>query len=153
MAGSLNSVQLIGHLGRDPEIRNTQSGNKVANLRLATTESWKDRNGERQERTEWHSVVIWGPLADVAEKYARKGSRLYVRGALRTRSWESDGVTRYATEVVLQGYGAELILLDGRNGSGSGGGSTGGGGGRTAARDAGGEGSGSSDGWDDEIPF
>lgn len=114
MAGSLNSVQLIGHLGADPEVRNLQSGKSVCNLRIATSQSWL-QDGERKEKTEWHSVVIWGPLGDVAAKYARKGSKLYVKGQLQTRKWQDkDGGDRYSTEVVLQGFGAELILLDGK---------------------------------------
>lgn len=107
-------MQLIGHLGADPEIRNLQSGKSVCNLRIATSQSWV-KDGERQEKTEWHSVVIWGPLGDVAGKYARKGSKLYVKGQLETRKWkDKDGNDRYSTEVVLQGFGAELILLDGK---------------------------------------
>jgi single-strand DNA-binding protein len=115
---SLNSVQLIGNVGKDPEIRSTQSGSKVANLRIATTEKWKDKSGERQERTEWHTLVVWGQLADIVEKYVTKGSKVYVRGKLTTREWEKDGAKRYSTEVVLQGFGAELILLDSKNGGG-----------------------------------
>ena len=114
MAGSLNSVQLIGHLGAEPEVRNLQSGKTVCNLRIATSQSWV-QDGESKEKTEWHSVVIWGPLADVASKYARKGSKLYVKGQLQTRKWQDkDGGDRYSTEIVLQGFGAELILLDGK---------------------------------------
>ena len=114
MAGSLNSVQLIGNLGRDPEVRTLQSGSKVANLRIATSESWT-KDGERQERTEWHSVVIWGKLAEIAERFCRKGSKVYVRGQLQTRKWtDAAGAERYSTETVLQGFGSELILLDGK---------------------------------------
>lgn len=114
MAGSLNSVQLIGNLGRDPEVRTMQSGSKVANLRIATSESWT-KDGERQERTEWHSVVIWGKLAEIAERFCRKGSKVYVRGQLQTRKWtDAAGAERYSTETVLQGFGSELILLDGK---------------------------------------
>lgn len=114
MSGSVNKVILVGNLGRDPEIRTMQNGNKVANLRLATSESWKDKStGERKEKTEWHRVVIFGKLADVAEKYLNKGSKVYINGSLQTRKWtDSDGVERYSTEVVLQGFGGELIMLD-----------------------------------------
>lgn len=119
MAGSLNLVQLIGNLGRDPEIRTTQSGEKVANLAIATGESWTDRTtGERKERTEWHRVAIFNDrLVDVVEKYARKGSKLYVQGQLQTRKFTgNDGAERYQTEVVLSKFRGELTLLDSRNG-------------------------------------
>lgn len=114
MSGSINKVILIGNLGKDPEIRTMQNGDKVANLRLACTESWKDRSGERKERTEWVSVVIFGPLAGVVERYAKKGSKVYVQGKIQTRKWQDQsGADRYATEVVVQGYGGEMVLLDG----------------------------------------
>ncbi len=118
MAGSVNKVILIGNLGRDPEVRTTQSGTKVANLSIATSQSWKDRNtGERREKTEWHRVVIWGNLADIAERYLRKGSKVYVCGQLQTRKWQDQsGADRYTTEVVLQGYNSELTMLDSRGG-------------------------------------
>lgn len=114
MAGSLNRVMLIGKLGRDPEVRTMQSGQKVANLSLATSESWKDKaTGERKEKSEWHRVVLFGQPAEVAEKYTAKGSKVYVCGSLQTRKWtDKDGVEKYSTEVVVQGFGGELILLD-----------------------------------------
>lgn len=114
MAGSVNRVTLLGNLGKDPEVRSA-GGGKVANLSVATSESWKDKSsGEKKERVEWHRVVIWGPLAEVAEKYLRKGSKVYLSGSLQTRKWQKDGVDQYSTEVVLQGYGAELVMLDGK---------------------------------------
>ncbi|MBE1236876.1 single-stranded DNA-binding protein [Phaeovibrio sulfidiphilus] len=123
MAGSVNKVILIGNLGRDPETRTFQNGGKVTNLRIATSESWKDRqSGERRERTEWHSVAIFGPLADIAERYLRKGSKVYLCGSLQTRKWQDQsGQDRYSTEVVLQGPGAEMTMLDNRPGGGGGG--------------------------------
>ncbi|ACI98478.1 single-stranded DNA-binding protein [Rhodospirillum centenum] len=133
MAGSVNKVILIGNLGKDPEIRNMQNGGKVCNLRIATSENWKDRNtGERQERTQWHSVVIFNEnLAQIAERYLRKGSKVYIEGQLETRKWtDQSGQEKYTTEVVLRQFRGELTLLDGREGSGggSGGGDYGGGG-------------------------
>lgn len=158
MAGSVNKVILIGNLGRDPEVRTFQNGGKVCNLRIATSETWKDRNtGERRERTEWHSVAIFQEgLVRVAEQYLKKGSKVYIEGQLQTRKWQDQsGQDRYSTEVVLQGYGGNLTMLDGPQGSSGGGGSYGGGGqgggydndpqdsGRSApSRDI-----------DDEIPF
>lgn len=124
MAGSLNKVMLIGNLGADPEVRSFQNGGKVCNLRIATSESWKDRNtGERQERTEWHSVAIFSEgLVGVAERYLRKGSKIYIEGQLRTRKWQDQsGNDRYSTEVVLQGFDAKMLMLDGRDGGGGGG--------------------------------
>jgi single-strand DNA-binding protein len=116
MAG-LNKVMLIGNLGADPEVRNTQGGQQVAKIRLATTEKWKDRDGQRQERTEWHNVVLWGPLAEIVERYARKGSRIYVEGKLATSKWvDKSGVERLTTEVVVQGFGGVVQLLDAREG-------------------------------------
>jgi single-strand DNA-binding protein len=152
MAGSVNKVILIGNLGRDPEIRTTQSGTKVANLSLATSDSWKDRNtGERKERTEWHRVVIFGNLADIAERYLRKGSKVYVSGSLQTRKWQDQsGQDKYTTEVVLQGFNGELTMLDSR---GEGGGAGGGyGGGSDGPPDSGWD-SGPAGDMDDEIPF
>jgi len=160
MAGSVNKVILVGNLGRDPEIRSTQDGTKVANLSLATSETWRDRNsGERRERTEWHRVVIFNEkLCEVAEKYLRKGSKIYIEGQLQTRKWtDKEGQDRYSTEVVLQRFRGELTMLDGRqdgagggysddSGPGAGGGGFGGGG------SGGGGGGGGSD-LDDEIPF
>jgi len=121
MAGSINKVILVGNLGRDPEIRSTQDGTRIATLRIATSESWRDRSsGERKERTEWHSVVIFNDrLSEVAEKYLRKGSKVYVEGALQTRKWvDNAGQDRYSTEVVLQRYRGELTMLDGVTRSG-----------------------------------
>ena len=132
MAGSVNKVILIGNLGRDPEVRSFQNGGKVCNLRIATSETWKDRNtGERRERTEWHSVAIFNEgLVRVAEQYLRKGSKVYVEGQLQTRKWQDqNGQDRYSTEVVLQGFGSTLTMLDGRNEGGQGGGGYGSGGG------------------------
>lgn len=117
MAGSVNKVILIGNLGADPEVRHTQDGRPIVNLRLATTDSWRDKNtGERREKTEWHRVVIFSEgLARVAEQYLRKGSKVYVEGALQTRKWEDQsGQERYTTEVVLQGFNSTLTMLDGR---------------------------------------
>lgn len=166
MAGSVNKVILIGNLGRDPEVRNFQNGGKVCNLRIATSENWKDRNtGERRERTEWHSVAIFSePLVRVAEQYLRKGSKVYIEGQLETRKWQDQsGQDRYSTEVVLRPYRSELTMLDGR-GEGGGGdfGGGGGGGGYVDDRSGGSYGgdSGSRGGpppmnsdLDDEIPF
>ncbi|WP_420325109.1 single-stranded DNA-binding protein [Mameliella sp.] len=176
MAGSVNKVILVGNLGRDPETRTFQNGGKVCNLRIATSENWKDRNtGERRERTEWHSVAIFSePLARIAEQYLRKGSKVYIEGQLETRKWQDqNGQDRYSTEVVLRPYRGELTLLDSRSeggggggyGGGSGGGYSGGGGGyddRGGYDDPGyGGGSGGGSGpsrapardIDDEIPF
>jgi single-strand DNA-binding protein len=125
MAGSVNKVILVGNLGRDPEVRSFQNGGKVCNLRIATSENWKDRNtGERRERTEWHSVAIFSePLARIAEQYLRKGSKVYIEGQLETRKWQDqNGQDRYTTEVVLRPYRGELTLLDGRNDQSGGGG-------------------------------
>ena len=121
MAGSVNKVILVGNLGRDPEIRSTQDGTRIANLNLATSESWRDRvSGERRERTEWHRVVIFNErLVELAEKYLRKGSKIYVEGALQTRTWQDQqGQERYSTEVVLQRFRGELTMLDGAGGAG-----------------------------------
>lgn len=115
MAGSVNKVILVGNLGRDPEVRRTQSGDPIVSLRIATSESWKDKaSGERKERTEWHAVVIWNEgLARVAEQYLRKGSKVYVEGQLQTRKWQDQqGQDRYTTEVVLTRFRGELVLLD-----------------------------------------
>src|SRR5215208_3110647 len=146
MAGSVNKVILVGNLGRDPELRSTQDGVRIANLNLATSENWRDRtSGERKERTEWHRVVIFNErLAEVAEKYLRKGSKIYVEGQLQTRKWtDQQGQERYSTEVVLTRFKGELTMLDGAGGSG---GRTSGGGGAGASR-------GKRDDLDDEIPF
>jgi single-strand DNA-binding protein len=156
MAGSVNKVILVGNLGRDPEVRSTQDGTKVANLSLATSENWKDKNsGERREKTEWHRVAIFNErLVDVAEKYLKKGSKVYIEGQLQTRKWtDQSGQERYTTEVVLQRFRGELTMLDGRGGGGEGGGDGGGmseppaqGGGGRAGGGGGGD-------LDDDIPF
>jgi len=128
MAGSVNKVILVGNLGRDPESRSFQNGGKVVNLRIATSESWKDRNtGEKKEKTEWHSVAIFSEgLANVAERYLRKGSKVYLEGQLQTRKWQDQsGNDKYSTEIVLQGFDAKLVMLDGPGGgagAGAGGG-------------------------------
>lgn len=167
MAGSVNKVILIGNLGADPEVKSFQNGGKVCNLRIATSESWKDKNtGDRQERTEWHSVAIFSEgLAGVAERFLRKGSKVYIEGQLRTRKWQDQsGNDRYSTEVVLQGPGAVLTMLDGAPGGGQGGGggrrSGGGDWGGGAGAPSGGQRSGGSnvgggfaDDLDDDIPF
>ena len=117
MAGSVNKVILIGNVGADPEIRRTQDGRPIANLRIATSESWRDRNsGERKEKTEWHNVVVFNEgLCKVVEQYVKKGAKLYIEGALQTRKWQDQtGNDRYSTEVVLQGFGSTLTMLDGR---------------------------------------
>jgi single-strand DNA-binding protein len=124
MAGSINKVILVGNLGNDPEVRHTQSGSKIVNLSIATSESWKDRQtGERRERTEWHRVVIFNAgLAEVAERYLKKGSKVYLEGQLQTRKWtDNNGQDRYSTEVVLQNFRGELVMLDGRGNGGAGG--------------------------------
>ncbi len=171
MAGSVNKVILVGNLGRDPEVRTFQNGGKVCNLRIATSETWRDRNtGERKERTEWHSVAIFNEnLAKIAEQYLRKGSKVYIEGQLETRKWQDQsGQDRYTTEVVLRQFRGELTLLDGRDG-GQGGGQGGYGGGYDDGGQSGGYGGGSQGGGfgggqgggqggsrpdlDDEIPF
>jgi len=162
MAGSVNKVILIGNLGADPEVRTFQNGGKVCNLRIATSENWKDRNtGERREKTEWHSVAIFSePLARVAEQYLRKGSKVYLEGQLETRKWQDqNGQDRYSTEVVLRPYRSELTMLDGRGdnqgggaGGSYGGGSSYGGGGGSYGGGGNAPAGGSAD-MDDEIPF
>ena len=163
MAGSVNKVILIGNLGADPEVRTFQNGGKVVNLRIATSERWKDRNtGESRDRTEWHSVAIYNEnLGRIAEQYLRKGSSVYLEGQLETRKWQDQsGQDRYRTEVVIRPFRGELTLLGGRGDGGGGrdydapggdsfGGGGSGGGGRSGG---GGMGSGGSD-YDDEIPF
>ena len=122
MAGSVNKVILVGNLGKDPEIRRTQDGRPIANLRIATSESWRDKTtGERKEKTEWHSVVVFNEgLCRVVEQYVKKGAKLYIEGALQTRKWQGqDGQDRYSTEVVLQGFNSVLTMLDAR-GAGAG---------------------------------
>lgn len=121
MAGSVNKVILVGNVGKDPEIRRTQDGRPIANLSLATSDTWRDKNtGERKERTEWHRVVIFSePLVKVVEQYVKKGSKLYIEGALQTRKWtDQSGAEKYSTEVVLQGYSGSLTMLDGAGGGG-----------------------------------
>ena len=158
MAGSVNKVILVGNLGRDPEIRTTQDGTKIANLSLATSENWRDRNtGERRERTEWHRIAIFNErLVDVVERFLRKGSKIYVEGQLQTRKWtDQNGQDRYTTEVVLQRYRGELTMLDTRGGGGgdfeAGSEPRGGGGGLGGGPETGG--AGPSGDLDDEIPF
>ena len=168
MAGSVNKVIIVGNLGRDPEVRNFQNGGKVVNLRIATSETWKDRNtGERRERTEWHSVAIFSePVGRIAEQYLRKGSTVYIEGQLETRKWQDQsGQDRYTTEIVIRPYRGELTLLGGRgeggNGGGGGGGyddrggyeDRGGNGGYGGGYDNGPSGGGAGGGMDDEIPF
>jgi single-strand DNA-binding protein len=170
MAGSVNKVILVGNLGQDPEVRSFQNGGKVANLRIATSEQWKDRNtGERRERTEWHTVVIYSePLVRVAEQFLKKGSKVYVEGQLETRKWQDQsGNDRYSTEVALRPFRSELHMLDSRGGAGGGGGRDEGyGGGSYGGGSSGGSSSGggySSGGgggqsqsrpdFDDDIPF
>ena len=169
MAGSVNKVILIGNLGKDPEIRRTQDGRPIANLTLATSETWRDKNsGERKEKTEWHRVVIFSePLCKIVEQYLKKGAKIYVEGALQTRKWtDQQGVEKYSTEVVLQGFNSVLTMLDGRSG-----GSGGGGGGGSFGSDDGGDfgssgpsssaprrpvaagGGGRNNDMDDDIPF
>lgn len=168
MAGSVNKVILVGNLGADPEIRRLNSGDPVVNLRIATSESWRDKmSGERKEKTEWHSVVIFNDnLAKVAEQYLKKGMKVYVEGQLQTRKWQDqNGQDRYTTEIVLQKFRGELQMLDARGGGGEGQVGYGGGGGRVSdfgqsgpgdnyGRGGGGSrGGGSSRDLDDEIPF
>jgi len=166
MAGSVNKVILIGNLGADPEIRRTQDGRPIANLRIATSESWRDKtSGERKEKTEWHRVVIFNEgLCKIVEQYVKKGSKVYIEGALQTRKWtDKDGHERYSTEVVLQGFNSSLTMLDGRSG-GSGASSSGsdddfgssgpsGGGAPARRQPAMAGGGGKRDDMDDEIPF
>jgi single-strand DNA-binding protein len=169
MAGSVNKVIIVGNLGRDPEVRSFQNGGKVVNLRIATSETWRDKaSGERKERTEWHSVAIFNEgLAKIAEQYLKKGSKVYIEGQLETRKWQDQsGADRYTTEIVLRNYGGTLTLLDSRDGGsgggggyddrggqddyGSGGGSSSGGG---RGSSGGGAPSGGRSDMDDEIPF
>ena len=123
MAGSVNKVILVGNLGKDPEIRRTQDGRPIANLSIATSETWRDKGtGERKEKTEWHRVVIFSePLCKIVEQYLKKGAKVYIEGALQTRKWtDQSGVEKYSTEVVLQGFNSTLTMLDGRSGGGGG---------------------------------
>ena len=162
MAGSVNKVILVGNLGRDPEVRTFQNGGRVCNMSVATSESWKDRNsGERREKTEWHRVVIFNEnLVGVAERFLRKGSKVYLEGQIETRKFtDNSGAERYTTEVVLRPYRGELTMLDGRQDGGEGGGGYGGGsygggggGGGSGPGPSGGGGGGGGD-LDDEIPF
>ena len=175
MAGSVNKVILIGNLGRDPEVRSFQNGGKVCNLRIATSETWKDKNtGERREKTEWHSVAIFQEgLVRVAEQYLKKGSTIYIEGKLQTRKWQDQsGQDKYSTEIVLQGYDGVMTMIGGRGDGGGGGNMGGGGGGGYDQQDSGGGydqqgggggnygggqsqggGGGGSRDLDDEIPF
>ena len=162
MSGSVNKVMLVGNLGRDPEVRSMQSGDKVCNLSVATSERWKDRNsGEMQEKTEWHRVVIFDQkLIEVAEKYLQKGAKVFLEGQLQTRKWtDQSGQEKYTTEVVLQRFRGQLVMLDSRGGQGQ---VAGGGGGYDSAPSydqqpamaaGGGGGMGGGDDLDDEIPF
>lgn len=166
MAGSVNKVILVGNLGRDPEIRSTQDGTKVANLSVATSENWRDKNsGERREKTEWHRVVVFNDrIVDVAEKYLKKGAKVYIEGQLQTRKWtDQSGAEKYTTEIVLQKYRGELTMLDGRGGGEGAGDSSGGdnayaggggygGGGASASHGSAGAARGGGD-LDDDIPF
>ncbi|MEI1247614.1 single-stranded DNA-binding protein [Rhizobium aouanii] len=169
MAGSVNKVILVGNVGADPEIRRTQDGRPIANIRLATSETWRDRNsGERREKTEWHTVVVFNEgLCKVVEQYVKKGAKLYIEGQLQTRKWQDQqGQDRYSTEVVLQGFGSTLTMLDGRGegGGASRGSGTGAGGNdygddygapapsSSPSRGGGGAGNFSRD-LDDDIPF
>lgn len=160
MAGSVNKVILVGNLGADPDVRHTQDGRPIVNLSIATSESWRDRNsGEKREKTEWHRVVIFSEgLAKVAQNYLRKGSKVYVEGQLQTRKWQDQsGQDRYSTEVVLQGYGGTLTMLDGRSGGEMGGGPAGGGfeapGAREPASGGGAPGFDRNADMEDDIPF
>jgi single-strand DNA-binding protein len=175
MAGSLNKVMLIGNLGADPEIRSFQNGGKVANLRIATSETWKDKNtGERQEKTEWHTVAIFSEgLIGVVERFLKKGSKVFIEGSLQTRKWQDqNGQDKYSTEVVLRGLNGTLTMLDGAQGGGGGGQRSGGwqqggdqqsggaenwrSGGASGGASGGGSGSGGAsnyDDLDDDIPF
>lgn len=168
MAGSVNKVILIGNLGADPEIRHTQDGRPIANLSIATSESWRDRNtGERKEKTEWHRVVVFSEgLAKIVEQYLKKGSKVYIEGQLQTRKWtDQSGNDKYSTEVVLSGFNGTLTMLDSRSGGGDGGGSGGGGGDFGGGYDSGSSGGGGGGNFggggggggggdlDDEIPF
>ena len=171
MAGSVNKVILIGNLGRDPEIRSTQDGTKVANLSIATSESWRDKSsGERREKTEWHRVVIFNErLVDVAERFLKKGSKVYLEGQLQTRKWtDQSGAEKYTTEVVLQRSRGELTMLDGKGegggmsdngdagysgGAGGGGGAYGGGSSGGSSGGGAGGGGGRGGDLDDDIPF
>ena len=175
MAGSVNKVILVGNLGADPEVKSFQNGGKICNLRIATSEDWKDRQtGEKKERTEWHTVVLNSEgLVGVAERFLRKGSKVYIEGALRTRKWQdASGNDRYSTEVTVAGFDGKLVMLDGAKGGGggAGGGSSGGWQGGGAPAGGGGSGGGQGGGWqsgssgfgggdfagddlDDDVPF
>ena len=156
MTGSVNKVILVGNLGRDPEVRTFQNGGKVCNLRVATSERWRDKaSGENREKTEWHSVAIFSEgLVRVAEQYLKKGSTVYLEGKLQTRKWQDQsGADRYTTEVVLQGFDAKMVMLGGRDGGGGGGSYGGDQGGGYDSGPSGGFDSGPSGGMDDEIPF
>ncbi len=164
MAGSVNKVILVGNLGKDPEIRRTQDGRPIANLSVATSETWRDKaTGERKEKTEWHRVVIFNEgLCKVAEQYLKKGAKVYIEGALQTRKWtDQSGAEKYSTEVVLQGFNSTLTMLDGRSGGGSFGGDESGGGdfgvgGPSSApprRAVAAGGGGRNSDMDDDIPF
>ena len=153
MATSINKVILVGNLGRDPEVRHTTAGAKIVHLSLATSDSWKDKNGERQEKTEWHRVVIFNTgLADFAERALKKGSKVYIEGALQTRKFtDASGAEKYSTEIVLGAYRGELVVLDGRAANGMAGGES-----ASDNSDAGWDSTaatGKTETFDDEIPF
>lgn len=154
MAGSINKVTLVGNLGRDPEIRHTNAGQKIVHLTVATSDTWKDKSGERQERTEWHRVVVFNTnLADFAEKFLRKGSKVYVEGALQTRKYtDASGQEKYTTEIVLGAYRGELVVLDSKGASDS---SNAGGGdsANSGMASSGWDSAPAAGGFDDEIPF
>jgi len=165
MAGSVNKVILVGNLGRDPEIRFAQNGNKIANFSIATSETWRDKStNERKEKTEWHRIVVFSEgLATITEKFLKKGSKVYIEGALQTHKWTgNDGIEKYTTEIVLQGFNSTLTMLDGASGASGGGGGysadNGSGGGDEPGWNKSGQADGGNDGLvgndlDDEIPF
>ena len=154
MAGSVNKVILVGNLGQDPEMRRTQDGKAIGTFSVATSETWRDKNsGERREKTEWHRIVCFNEgLNKVIEQYVKKGTKVYIEGQLQTRKWQDqNGVDKYTTEVVLQGFNGNLTMLDSRNSSGGGGGGDYGGGGQSSVGYSGGGGGGGP--IDDDIPF
>ena len=159
MAGSVNKVVLVGNLGRDPEIRHTNSGQKIATFTVATSDVWKDKNGERQERTEWHRIVVFNAnLADFAERFLKKGSKVYVEGSLQTRKFQdASGQDKYTTEIILNPYRGELVWMDSRNASASSEGadtaSSASAPDNTASNGWDSAPAGSAGGFDDEIPF
>ena len=154
MSGSLNKVILVGNLGRDPEVRAMQSGDKVANLNIATSERWKDKDGQPQEKTEWHRVVVFGRIAEVAEQYLRKGSKVLIEGKLQTRKWtDNQGAEKYTTEIVVNGFSGQMTMLDRASSDRMGGGDSGGFDNSSYDRGMSDGPNNASDGFDDEIPF